>query len=229
MTEADWNTCAEPSVMLEVLHERGMTSERKLRLYAAACSRLLWNLLPDERSRAAVVAAEQYADGLLQEEELRRAFQAASDASLATGRNPDCWPDTRLRLRRDRAPHQLWVAAFTVGFATGSYAGDVAMHIDSAKNAPPWLLPDAPTRSALLRCIFGNPFHRVTVDFLWLTPSVTALARDIYENRVLSELPLLADALEQAGCHEASILDHCRERSLHARGCWVVDLLLEKS
>jgi hypothetical protein len=81
----------------------------------------------------------------------------------------------------------------------------------------------------LLRDIFGNPFRPVTLDPSWLTPTVTALARHMYEGRDFSAMPILADALQDAGCDNADILGHCRGPGLHVRGCWVVDLVLGKT
>jgi hypothetical protein len=80
----------------------------------------------------------------------------------------------------------------------------------------------------LLRCIAGNPFHSVTVDPHWRTAPVLGIAESVYAERAFDRLPILADALEDAGCTDAEILTHCRARSEHARGCWVVDLLLGK-
>jgi hypothetical protein len=80
----------------------------------------------------------------------------------------------------------------------------------------------------LVRDIFGYPFRPVTVDPSWLTSAAVGLARCIYEDRASDELPILADALEDAGCTDRAILDHCRGPGPHVRGCWVVDLLLGK-
>jgi hypothetical protein len=83
---------------------------------------------------------------------------------------------------------------------------------------------------ALLRDIFGNPFRPVTLDPRWLTSDVVALAQGIYADRAFDRLPILADALQDAGCEQEDILTHCREPQLtHVRGCWVVDLVLGKS
>src|SRR5262249_23472844 len=79
-----------------------------------------------------------------------------------------------------------------------------------------------------LRCIFGNPFHPVTLTPAWQTSTVTALAQSIYDDRAFDRLPILADALEDAGCDNADILNHCRQPGEHVRGCWVVDLILGK-
>jgi hypothetical protein len=81
---------------------------------------------------------------------------------------------------------------------------------------------------SLLRDIFGNPFHPVTLDPRWRTETVVALASSIYAERAFDRMPILADALEDAGCDNADILTHCRDDGPHVRGCWVIDLLLGK-
>jgi hypothetical protein len=80
----------------------------------------------------------------------------------------------------------------------------------------------------LIRDIFGNPFRPVTADPSWLSSTVVALAEGIYADRAFDRLPILADALQDAGCDDAEVLDHCRGGGTHVRGCWVVDLLLGK-
>lgn len=109
-----------------------------------------------------------------------------------------------------------------------------------------WPLPvPAPVESerasqaALLRCLFGNPFRAAPViDAAWLSWNdhvVVKLAQSIYDERILPEgtldqsrLAVLADALEEAGCTNHDILGHCRRPGEHVRGCWVIDLLLQK-
>jgi hypothetical protein len=80
----------------------------------------------------------------------------------------------------------------------------------------------------LLRDVFGNPFRPVALDPRWRTPTAIALARAIYEGRAFDRLPILADALQEAGCEEADVLGHCRSDGPHVRGCWVADLVLGK-
>jgi hypothetical protein len=80
----------------------------------------------------------------------------------------------------------------------------------------------------ILRDIFGNPFRPVTLDPRWLSSTVLDLARTIYEQRTFEHLPILADALMDAGCDSEEIVNHCRGDGPHVRGCWVVDLLLGK-
>jgi hypothetical protein len=85
----------------------------------------------------------------------------------------------------------------------------------------------------LLRDILGNPFRpapRVDRTVLaWNAGTVVTLAQVIYDERRFTELPILADALEDAGCTDADILAHLRGPGPHVRGCWVLDLLLGKS
>src|SRR5262249_17997472 len=80
----------------------------------------------------------------------------------------------------------------------------------------------------IVRDIFGNPFRRVTAKSAWLTSTVTALAREAYQTQNFSRMPILADALQDAGCEDAGVLAHCRGPGPHVRGCWVVDLVLGK-
>lgn len=106
--------------------------------------------------------------------------------------------------------------------------------------------PEPPTlaqKSALLRDIFGNPWRPLLVSIAvketvhmtpihkWLTWSggaVVQIAQQIYDERDWAAMPILADALMDAGCTDQTILDHCRLPGPHVRGCWVLDCLLGK-
>jgi hypothetical protein len=81
----------------------------------------------------------------------------------------------------------------------------------------------------LLREVFGNPFRPVAFDPSWRTSTAVELARQMYESRGFDRMPILADALEDAGCDDPQVLAHCRGDGPHVRGCWVVDLVLGKS
>jgi hypothetical protein len=88
------------------------------------------------------------------------------------------------------------------------------------------------THCHLLRDIVGTPFRSFLVYPSWLhfhDGTVPKIAQRIYDNRDFSLLPILADALEEAGCDNDDILRHCREPGEHVRGCWVVDLLRERA
>jgi hypothetical protein len=84
-----------------------------------------------------------------------------------------------------------------------------------------------------LHDLFGAlPFRPVILEAAWLTwqgGMVPKIAQAIYNDRRFDHLPILADALEEAGCTDADILNHCRQPGEHVRGCWVLDLLLSRS
>jgi hypothetical protein len=80
----------------------------------------------------------------------------------------------------------------------------------------------------LFRDIFGNPFHPVSIDPAWQTAAVLSIAQAIHAQRAFDRMPILADALEDAGCTHTEIFNHCRQPAEHVRGCWVVDFLLGK-
>jgi hypothetical protein len=88
-------------------------------------------------------------------------------------------------------------------------------------------------QASLLRCIFRSPTSSSSPNerrwLTWRTSNVIAVAQSIYDDRAFDRLPILADALEDAGCDNADILNHCRQPGEHVRGCWVVDLVLGKS
>jgi hypothetical protein len=107
-------------------------------------------------------------------------------------------------------------AAFAAGLNTSETAWVAERAIERAKNA------------ILLREIVGNPFREVVFSPDWRTDTVLALAQQMYESREFSAMPILADALQDAGYDNEDILDHCRSDDTHVRGCWVVDLVLGK-
>jgi len=84
----------------------------------------------------------------------------------------------------------------------------------------------------LLRDIFGDRGAVLTSPWwsdMWRTSNVVSLARSMYESRDFSPMPILSDALQDAGCENEDILNHCRSAGPHVRGCWVVDLILGKN
>jgi hypothetical protein len=93
----------------------------------------------------------------------------------------------------------------------------------------------AMTYASILRDVIGNPFRTVRLDPASVTSTAVSLAQAAYENRVQPygqldnlRLTILADALEDAGCADADVLEHLRDPGPHVRGCWVIDLLLGK-
>jgi len=98
--------------------------------------------------------------------------------------------------------------------------------------APIWIggRSDATTRQCeILRELFGNPFRRPAMDLRWFTSDVVGVARGIYADRAFERMPILADALMDAGCDDERIIGHCLGNTAHVRGCWLLDLVLSKS
>lgn len=84
------------------------------------------------------------------------------------------------------------------------------------------------TLASVLREQLGNPFRPYPFDPRWRTETVVALASAIEADRAFDRMPILADALEEAGCDWPELLAHCRDNPSHAPGCWVLDLILDR-
>ena len=217
MTEAEWLAATDPMPMLK--HLRGEASDRKLRLVAVACCRRIWHLLTDERSRIAVDLAERDADGLVRETDLRESAQAANEAYRYG--NPLGPHDNAAYASVHVGGRDRWHSASSAA-AYAAYAVRYPVGGEEAK------LAEQAHQTSLLRDIFGNPFRPVAIDPSWLTTDVRLLATGIYDDKAFDRMPILADALQDAGCTNDDILSHCRSEGPHVRGCWVVDLLLGK-
>jgi hypothetical protein len=227
MTEAEWLACDDSGPMLNFL--RGKASERKLRLFACACARRAWHLLPDERSRRAVEVAERLADGLAGPEAVRAARAAADELWVGAGR-----PAT---LALDAAAEAAWAALHEVASQAAEQAATGAEWAAGARSNPAATLParvaERKAQADVLRCLFGpspfRPLPRLNPAWLaWDGGTVPKLAAVVYEKRAFDRLPILADALEEVGCDAAELLTHLRGPGPHVRGCWAVDLLLGK-
>jgi hypothetical protein len=226
MTEAEWLACRDPTSMLRLLLETGKTSERKLRLFGVACCRRLWELSNDA-VREAVEVAERFADTQATAAELHLArtrakwfargypFGARARAAVRASS-----PDAR------EAASATGPAVFAAYAAAGQFSGRDA---------------ESTAHCDLLRCIFDplpfGPLLPLARSILtWRDSTVMILAEDAYERRELPcghlelmRLAVLADALVDAGCTDAQILEHLRGPGPHCRGCWALDLVLNRS
>jgi hypothetical protein len=207
MTEEEWLNCDDPELAIEPI--RATCSDRKARLFGCCKRFLVWDYLVDERSQRALEISELYADGLATAEALsaahRAGFAAVQELSDVLGADCDSY---------QAAAGLMWAIA-----------------ADKARNLLGGLRSgDSATVLAYMRDIFGNPFRPVAFDPAWRTDTAVAVARQMYESRNFGAMPILADALQDAGCEDERILAHCRDTSApHVRGCWVVDLVLGKT
>jgi hypothetical protein len=224
MTESEWLACTdlEPMFLSRFLWDPN--AGRKLRLFGVGCCRQIWRLIEHEDSRRAVVVAEGHADGEDDLVWLEFARQGANQVAEMLAFEAQVKMSLRIYARRD--------AALAAELVTGP-AEDMRRVAAKAREAIASTPYPAPDQCSLLRCLFGPlPFRDVALDPAWLSwneGAVATLAGSIYQDRAFDRLPFLGDALEEAGCADPDILDHCRQRSEHARGCWIVDLILGKS
>jgi hypothetical protein len=210
MQEAAWLKCSSVVDLLE--HLTGKVSVRKLRLFACACCRCLWGSFEDEPARKAVESAERFADGL----ETWGRMTELGRATRSVPGNPRTAPPRAVAFAE---------AASCCTYSTESLAAQ------SASNLARQAGGTERQQVALIREIFGNPFRPIALDpylLAWSDGAIVSLARGIYEERAFERMPILGDALEEAGCTNQEILDHCRAPRDHVRGCWLLDALLSR-
>lgn len=248
MTEAEWLACTNPYKMLDFLGQRA--SQRKLRLFACACCRRIWHLLPDERSRWAVEFGERLADGEESAEAQLAALRETRHALRAARQKPFSWAMRAAlhlvtRAKTAEAPAEAALAveqamAWEVN-ADREPAGILCFESVLSLSGPRGRIFEAwenerTSQCELVRDIFGNPFSPpAPIAPSLLTPRVLTLVLASYNERNLpagtldhARLAALAAALEEAGCKDAGLLAHLRSEAPHVRGCWVTDLLLGK-
>ncbi|SRR5579885_2197733 len=221
-------------------------SERKLRLFAVTCCARIASLFRDERSRAAVRTSAGYADGRVGEEGLRAAQAAAWEAVHAN--TPGVFAEYVSVAGGSGTPtgkSQFW-AARAAAEAASPEIEEVVLSVSDVEraaiqaatetdSAATWAAAiGAAVRADLVREIFGNPFRPSPpvpeAVLAWNGATVRRLAESIYADRTPERLPMLADALLDAGCDDEDLIAHCRSGGPHALpGCWAVDLILGKS
>jgi hypothetical protein len=260
MTEAEWRTCRDPRAMLRALFNswgelqrkpgagpscafvvsdekqqqiaaafssgrppKGHPPEdRKFLLFVAACCRRIEHLfLPEQRD--ILDLHERDADNALHTKERATADRRQNKVA-------------RLPAPADRTPilHEAVTGVISCLLLGGHDTNPDAV-FDAINEAllhdPGDADPDeGPHQAALLRDIYGTPYKPLRFDPAWRTDTAVTLARTMYEAREFSAMPILADALQDAGCDNDDILNHCRDaQQVHVRGCWVVDLVLGKA
>ncbi len=221
MDEAEWLACRAHGAMLEfaipaktkaTIRAHRPVRDRKLYLFACAACRATWPRLADPRLRSAIEVAERFADRGATRKQLTRAWEEATAVARPRGK--------------------------AAGFATSA-----VRHLCASFLAPGFVANDVrdalghkagrPRVTDLLRDVYGNLFRPAVVVPAWRTPDVATLALAAYRERAVpsgaldgARLAILADALEDAGCADATILEHLRGPGLHVRGCHVLDAVL---
>jgi hypothetical protein len=221
ITDAEWKRMVD--------HEQGSAAvawpsrvrrwiSGKFRRHWPDRSLLEWSKREAELAGRAAALAEKVADGLADLAQLKALLSSPGDDEME-----GCYAD---------GPDAAWAAK------ASAYRARHCAKYNSPCSYPPGAAyraasePDhdreQSAQADLLRDIFGNPFRLVAVEAACVTADVAKLAETIYKECAFNRLPVLAEALERAGCHNAELLSHCRAAMPHVRGCWALDLILGK-
>lgn len=230
MTEERWLECKDPQDCTTFLSDK--TSERKLRLFAVACCRRIGHILIAKEQFDAIELGERFAEGEANQEEVDE-FQQWAHANYTLDL-PSAVIDANAAVYQPCHRAETFDGSFSAYFASGSASTAMYHYLNSLQAVPdePFSLDKVEGEKAvqmlLLRDIVGNPFRPIAFDPSWRTSTTQALACSMYASRDFSAAPVLADSLEEAGCHDPAILEHLRGENVHVRGCWVVDAVLGK-
>jgi hypothetical protein len=219
-------------------------STRKARLFSVACCRRVWHLLDSAADRQAVEVAEEVAEKKRRLNDLRISHEAASVTDLG--------PDSSLL-----APGLGWSYAsgpesdFCYGLWISPEKRRVCRVARWACTPTPWGSPESTANDARVLLSFRIGLNAAKMEEqaqcrmlrdivgqvgaagpgIWpsgVGSRVRSVAEAIYEQRAFDGMPILADALEDAGCSDEALLSHLRGSGPHVRGCWALDLVLGK-
>ena len=215
MTEEEWNKCRLKHELLDT--SKALHSWRKLLLLGCACCR--WATIHGRDPNGTLSNAVDFFE------------EGADKGALPKGRYKK-W-DAVQKLERPGGARAQLIRAFyhllQLGECKSTDAGATYVFLLMNQSpSPKNFKTDTRTQRQYIRDIFGNPFRPVAFDPRWRTSDSVGVARGIYEDRAFERLPILADALMDAGCADEQVLSHCRGEGPHVRGCWVVDLVLGK-
>jgi hypothetical protein len=247
MTESDWLTGTDFAEHARFADET--LSARRRRLLAVAFCRAAGDLIDHPELLDALAVTERYADGRATPADIERVRHrcrvVAQEAFDTYATHVDRGLIDQFRPSPGVGRHVLSELAWAVAYAAGAVVeaaavgGRVAAAAVEARTGVVLMVPvpgaefDRATaaQAALMRSVVwevaGNPFR--AIDFgPWRTDTAVLLAKQMYESREFGAMPILADALQDAGCDADDVLRHCREGERHVRGCWVVDSVLGK-
>lgn len=221
MTAAEWDASDDPTTMLTAAH--GRIPDRPLLLFLCAAARRVSDRLP-VFAFPLLQRVEEAADMAPPDRgpALREAVDAIGGLTGVVARGailPDRLPATALQV----AAALRWLESRPTD-AAGTLLGRVFALV----GALPTVQRPHPEQAALLRCLAGNPFRDAPFDPAWRTSDALSLARSADDNPTSDALPILADALQDAGCTDDGLLHHLRHDPTHARGCWAVARILDR-
>ena len=210
MTEAEWLACNDPEEMYFQVVNPLKSSQRRMDMFCLACARAVLHLIENEDATRAFEWLEEHpgqrhlpksGEGVWQlfQGHARGLYDAHHQRASGVGG------------RAVHVAYDLWADWYEYAFPNLCELF-TAYPTPSAKD-PHIYLP------AIMRDIFGNPFQHATINPMWLTwngGTVCRIAQAIYDDRAFDRMPILADALEDAGCDNADILTHCRSGSSDA-------------
>jgi hypothetical protein len=246
MNEHLWENETDPLALLDALHPmhthgsiRDQT--RQSRMYLLACAHRAWRKLP-EVCRVLVHLAEVFVDAPRDEKQLRDEAAPIAELLMNSAGEPgdlleahdqllevesaDKYASVHIRRALcDTRESQVPVEPILPDEWRGLSA---LVYFPFERKTPTFRWVPRPLHSRrLLREVYGKPYRQAHFSPAWRTDTVRTLARDMYDRREFSAMPILADALEDAGCDDGDILLHCRLPAEHVRGCWVLDLVLD--
>lgn len=243
MTEADWLTGTDFAALVRFAADH--LSPRRQRLLAVGFCRAAAHLFDYPEMFDALVGIDHYADGMASSGAIERVRQRCRNIAQWSYDEYSAAVDTGMShgLRAYVRSELAWAMAFAASSPlpldqVGTrIATTIAQHRTGAALLEPVATTEFDVASTeeiarmllVVREVAGNPFHPVAFSPEWRTSTAITLAQQMYETREFSAMPILADALQDAGCNSEDMLNHCRNTSVpHVRGCWVVDAVLEK-
>jgi hypothetical protein len=223
LTETEWLTLGV--ITHDLLARLPVTiSDPKLRLAGVAFCRRCSVHLAEPLFHEAIAFAERLADGETETGE-RKALRRRVQEAIAVSATAAAFAVQRLLHRQMRQ---------VFSEIARDCANELAQQewVLSRRRLDSPATPHSATKRSehaiqyeLLREVVGNPFRHAPFDAGWRTETVRLLSDGIHADQAFDRLPILADALEEAGCDNAEMLAHCRGPGPHVRGCWALDLV----
>ena len=246
MTEEEWMASDDPNAVLSGLKQltrerKSIVSYRRSLLFSLACYRKRIERSVAPLARSVAEATDLFADGQDDYTPLYRLWQEAEKAVRKAQKNYEMVGDGWEVLAYSFVAKILSVATPSISReqratrateALERVIGEVCKNAGEGQSGAQRKQAERVAARLLargLREVFGNPFRPIAFDAAWRTSDVMALANGVYAERAFERMPILADALQDAGCDNADILAHLRdETATHVRGCWALDLVVGK-